>query len=217
MNFVQSKYTAFYYQLLIRLAVQSPEGLQKWTTHVTGVAIDGRGVSESKENPDISFEYEQGYSPPALNSQSQKKLVPQLRSLATGGTLPANQAPKIPREQARIPAAAGAASTAGPSKRVTRQHGHETPPTRQAPPQAGRMQLEGTPDHGNLVFLNSPLGPPQTPAIQKSQYYSTIPPGPPTPAAEKSINNHIQVSASGNKLRSRDPRAVEKTRGVDKL
>lgn len=40
-------------------------------------------------------------------------------------------------------------------------------------------------------------------------------PGPATPAAEKTINNHIQVSASGTKLRPLDPRASNRTKGVE--
>lgn len=42
-----------------------------------------------------------------------------------------------------------------------------------------------------------------------------VEPGPAILAAERSINNHIQVSASGTKLRPLDPRDTARTRGVE--
>lgn len=96
-KFVQSRDTALLYQRLITQAVQSDEALHKWPTHIQGIVIDARGVSDSKENPDIKFDYTAGFTPPKMNQKSKSKPIPQMRSLSTGGAPPPDHAVKRPR------------------------------------------------------------------------------------------------------------------------
>lgn len=69
--------------------------MHQWPKHITGVVIDACGVHDSKEIPGVDFEYTEGYTPlPKTNAQSKKQPIPQLRTLATSGSLPPNQAVK---------------------------------------------------------------------------------------------------------------------------
>lgn len=97
-NFVQSKDTALFYQRLIKQAVKGPDALHKWPNHIQGIVVDARGVNDSRDNPDIAFEYVDGFTPPNMAKKGKPKPKPQLRTLETGGAPPGNQqAAKRPR------------------------------------------------------------------------------------------------------------------------
>lgn len=223
-NFVQSRDTALFYQRLIKQAIQGNDALHQWPKHVIGVSLDARGVNDSNENPDIAFEYTEGFDPPPrTNKQTKKQLNPQLRAMATGGTLPSKQAVKRQRQSeleedppfdlTATMLEEPAPSTIEPAPAMM-NHAHLQPP---ATPEV-RKACESP------AFRQTPLEHITAPAGQHSQYFSTetpsrgtarMTPGPSTPAAEKTINIHIQVSASGTKLRPLDPRASTRTRGVE--
>lgn len=63
-KFVQSRDTALFYHRLIKQAVKGADALHKWPNNIRGIATDARGVSDSKENPAINFEFVEGFSPP---------------------------------------------------------------------------------------------------------------------------------------------------------
>lgn len=73
-------------------------------------------------------------------------------------------------------------------------------------------------------FRQMPQDQINTPQIQHSQYFSVstsgrstavVESGPATPAAEKAVYNHIQVSASGTNMQPLDPRATARTKWVE--
>lgn len=124
-NFVQSRDTYLYYQRLINAAFRSPEGLHEWPKGITGISIDAHGISDSKANRDIQFEYEVGVEPPPSTTTRNEKL--QIRSLATGGTrapLPAQKRLRQARQE----------TEPNNSAAHHNQVGHGTAPAPDAPP-----------------------------------------------------------------------------------
>lgn len=198
-NFIKSRDTALFFQRLIKQAVQSEEALHKWPKYIEGISIYARGVSGPKENPYIDFDYSDGYTPPPMNMQSKRQPNPQLRTLATGGTLPPTHAAKRARQEAPHQNANTPQDTAGndvqqmennESARATHKgatiaatQNSEVPTTpliRRSTESPAYLQTPT--DHGNAL------------EGQNSQYFTTTAAGPSTPAAEKSIYNHIQES-----------------------
>lgn len=57
-----------------------------WPKYVTGINIDAAGVTNSKDNPKISFEYKEGYEAPVENNNQNK--ATNVRSCTTGGKIP---------------------------------------------------------------------------------------------------------------------------------
>lgn len=49
-DFVQSRDTALFYQRLVKQVVQGADPLQKWPNNIIGIAVDAKGVRDSKEN-----------------------------------------------------------------------------------------------------------------------------------------------------------------------
>lgn len=58
----RKKDTASYYARILGQVVRSPESLHAWTKNVTGICIDAWGVTMAKDNPKVTFEYEQGFT-----------------------------------------------------------------------------------------------------------------------------------------------------------
>lgn len=77
--------------------MKNPADLHDWPQGIVGVVIDAREVTDSKINPFIDFEYEEGFNPPAMTATITRTPIPQLRSIATGGTAAALPAPKRQR------------------------------------------------------------------------------------------------------------------------
>lgn len=138
-----------------------------------------------------------------------------MRNLATGEAPPPDQVAKRERQAYQTDPATQAQMSANQNSR-NQENGTVTPP--QPPPP--RPSVAQTPDQLQAVeastFRQTPLSHIQTPTDQVSQYFTADIPGPSTPAAEKSINNQIQVTVnSGRKLKPSDPRATAKFNGVD--
>lgn len=223
-NFVKSRDTSLFYQRLIKQAIQGTGSLHQWPKKIIGVSLDARGVSDPKDNPDIAFEYTEGFTPPPLtNKQTRKQLNPRLRALATGGTLPPKPAVKRPRQSALDIGVPTDLVAAMQDEVVTEELGVAADTINSTHPQPLRTPESRNPRE-SPVFRQTPLEHITSLTGQHSQYFSAstpsrdtapVPPGPETPAAEKTVNNHIQVSASGTKMRPLDPRASSRTRGVE--
>lgn len=83
-HYVQNRDTADYYNNITGLLVQSPRALYEWPALVEGVIIDApRGGEGVKENPKVSYSYEDGFEYLANAPLARQVKV---RSFATGGT-----------------------------------------------------------------------------------------------------------------------------------
>lgn len=216
-NFVQSTDTSLYYQRLIMQVVQGQDALHQWPSYITGINIDARGVTDAKGTPIIFFDYAEGIDPPQIVSGTNRKPKAHMRSISTGGAPPTNQPVKRQRQVAKEPAVRNIQGGAQTDTQAMND-GDKTEPAAPAAP----GQDTATPDtrkaRQTLAFNQIPLKQFRPNNEQLSAYFpaGATGAGPSTPAAEKSVYNHIQVSASsGRKLHPLDPRAVAKQKGMD--
>lgn len=172
-SFVQSKDTSTYYQRLITNAVKDPGALHACPKGVIGISIDARGVNDPKDNPDINFDYEEGFEPPQLGNHK-NNTRPQLRSFATGGTVASLPAPKTP---ASIPSNSSkhCIDTCTQSNRRTgnppppSQHGAQSTPKAPHNPTTDRFSLV----HDSPAFATPHPHTEKSPAGHMSQYFTS--------------------------------------------
>lgn len=150
-----------------------------------------------------------------MDKQSKRKPKPQMRNMATGGAPPPNQASKQQR-QAGQDGEVVDEQERGQQGSNTNARGSDVM-TSSTPAQAHEP---ATPIHSRAgaspMFSNTSLDHIRTPTVQLSQYFTASTAGPSMPAAEKTIDNPIQVSARyGQKLKPLDPRTSAKVKGVD--
>lgn len=219
-----------YNSRITNTVVQSPRSLYQWPSHVTGVHIDARSVTEAKENPKVYFDYEEGYEALAGTKQEGKQTVV-ARSFATGGTQPPKQAAK------RFRAAAEPGSDGVERETLTdlptevfvtvedlmnpADHKKQAPPASVNTGQGCPSDRTSRPIDSHLPQYKTPSLPHRELPIQnQSCYYgsSPAPAGIPKTSAhaEEEAQGQIQVTAhSGRKIRHRDPRASSKTNGIE--
>lgn len=88
--------------------MRNSESVYAWPPHVPGINIDARGVFVPKENPKITYDYEEGFTAPTKNHKHNTSVT--VRSFATGGAAPPGKAVKRLRENEQTEMNAGQAS-----------------------------------------------------------------------------------------------------------